>query len=605
MSKQNRTRTRPAPSNPIREGADAFAAGRFHLAVEAFTKAHHAEPRHAEPLLYLARANELTGDIDAAAVNYTRALKLRPGWLEVAQRLSLLLARYVLPTPGMLDPHGLLAAFAFPQIDHQPLAAAAIAHLQAHGALGGAVRQAAEGHATDAARALLLKRTEKTLAHPLLHAALTQAANHDAAVEKLLTAMRRVLLLEVAPSRLEDKALMTFALALVQQCLNNEHIFAAQADEKAALAQLAIDWEGLKATGRTATRALLLHLLYAPPYAVIGDNLSTEECRALRPRALADIITARLDEDATLKVRADEITVLSTVQDETSERVARQYEAHPYPRWTSLLLPPANSARRTLERYFPPERVDFLNAPYKVLIAGAGTGQHAIAAAARYGEHADVLAIDLSRPSLAYGQVKAAQLELTNLWFAQADIAALTPEAVGQFDVIEAVGVLHHLADPFAGWRTLAGLLLPGGVMAVGLYSATARRQIAELRAAADYPGPGCSDDAARDYRMALMADMDRLGRLARSHDFYALSDFRDLLLHEHERPVTLSEIEAFLAANGLVFRGFSMPQPLESAFHAMFPDDRWPGTLANWATFEEKHPRAFETMYQFWCERA
>ncbi len=32
-----------------------------------------------------------------------------------------------------------------------------------------------------------------------------------------------------------------------------------------------------------------------------------------------------------------------------------------------------------------------------------------------------------------------------------------------QFDLIECVGVLHHLGDPLAGWRVLVSLLKPGG----------------------------------------------------------------------------------------------------------------------------------------------
>jgi hypothetical protein len=33
--------------------------------------------------------------------------------------------------------------------------------------------------------------------------------------------------------------------------------------------------------------------------------------------------------------------------------------------------------------------------------------------------------------------------------------------------------VLHHLAEPTAGWRVLVSLLRPGGRMCIGLYSKT------------------------------------------------------------------------------------------------------------------------------------
>ena len=71
---------------------------------------------------------------------------------------------------------------------------------------------------------------------------------------------------------------------------------------------------------------------------------------------------------------------------------------------------------------------------------------------------------------------------LRNIEYAQADILNLG--AIDRtFDRIESVGVLHHLADPKAGWRVLLSLLAPEGVMRVGLYSDAARRSIVEARA--------------------------------------------------------------------------------------------------------------------------
>src|SRR4030095_9892868 len=43
-------------------------------------------------------------------------------------------------------------------------------------------------------------------------------------------------------------------------------------------------------------------------------------------------------------------------------------------------------------------------------------------------------------------------------------------------------GVLHHLDDPFAGWRVLLELLRPGGFMYLGLYSALGRTHIVNVR---------------------------------------------------------------------------------------------------------------------------
>jgi SAM-dependent methyltransferase len=597
------SRARLPQSDFLKDGTEAFIAGRFNLAASCFEKAHRAEPRDPVPLFNLASAKERLGEIDEAAAHLTRALRLRPGWADPARRFSALVARYVLSSPGQLDPYGLLAAFAVAEIDHGPLAATAMAYLRATTMLGGAVHQAVIGNALPAARAMLVKRTDKTLNHPLLQASLTLGINHDPDVEKLLTAMRRVILLELADKRFEDKALLGFASILLQQCFNNEHVFAVSDEEAEKLKGVSVDWDALMAGNVEAAKHLLWLLLYMPPEKVISGRLTSQDCRKLRPRVFAEVVSSRLREDEEVTARGAEMPTIGVISDDTSLRVARQYHDHPYPRWTSLTVAPKGSARRRLERFFNPERLTFFDAPFKVLIAGAGTGQQAIDSAQRYGANSDVLAVDLSRRSLGYAARMAARFDLPNLRFAHADILSLGDD-VGPFDIIESVGVLHHLSDPFAGLRQLADRLRSGGLFLVGLYSTTSRQNIARLHADPNYPGPGCDDDAARRYRARLIASAGN-DLLLHSWDFYTLSEFRDLVLHEQETTVTLLDIEAQLREAGLIFRGFTLLPHVEAQFAAAFPNDRWPGTLANWHIFEERHPRTFDAMYKFWAEKA
>lgn len=596
-------RARLPQTDFLKDGNEAFLAGRFNLAASCFEKAHRAEPRDPVPLFNLASAKERVGDLGEAAAHLTRALRLRPNWADAAQRLSALAARYVIPSASNLDPHGLLAAFAFENIDQEPVAATAIAYLRATTMLGGAARQAEIGNAGEAARSLILRRTDKTLSHPLLHAALARGINRDPAIEALLTALRRVILLDLPPQRFEDKPLLAFAGALLQQCFNNDHVFASSAEEDARLKASPVDWDALMTGSVDASKRLLWQLLYRSPEEVIAGRLTSQDCRKLRPRAFAEVLVARLREDEELAARAAKLPVLSERADDVSQRVGRQYQAHPYPRWTSLTVPARGSGRRRLERFFSPERLTFFDEPFKVLIAGSGTGRQAVASALRYGDNADVLAVDLSRPSLAYGAMKGEKFGASNLRFGEADLLGLTP-AIGPFDIIEAVGVLHHLADPFAGLRVLSGLLRPGGLMLAGLYSEAARRNIAKLKADPAYPGADCGDDAARAYRAELIR---RKGDplLMQSHDFYTLADFRDLVLHPQEAGTTLLEVERQLRQSGLLFRGFLLPPPVEAQFTAANPDDAWPGSLQNWQRFEEGNPRIFDAMYQFWCEKS
>jgi SAM-dependent methyltransferase len=43
--------------------------------------------------------------------------------------------------------------------------------------------------------------------------------------------------------------------------------------------------------------------------------------------------------------------------------------------------------------------------------------------------------------------------------------------APGQFDVVLCNGVLHHTADPYGGFRSIASLVKPGGFIVIGLYN--------------------------------------------------------------------------------------------------------------------------------------
>lgn len=51
-----------------------------------------------------------------------------------------------------------------------------------------------------------------------------------------------------------------------------------------------------------------------------------------------------------------------------------------------------------------------------------------------------------------------------------------------EFGITESAGVLHHMDKPMAGWRVLADLLKPGGLINIGLYSQLARQHIVEVR---------------------------------------------------------------------------------------------------------------------------
>ncbi len=216
-----------------------------------------------------------------------------------------------------------------------------------------------------------------------------------------------------------------------------------------------------------------------------------------------------------------------------------------------------------------------------------------------------MLAIDLSRASLAYARRRAAQLGVANIAFAQADLLRLRG-LDRRFAVIVCVGVLHHLANPLAGWEVLADLLQPGGLLKIGLYSAVARRGIVAARALARERGFAADGDGIRSCRRAIM-DL-AYGQLAREAtgfiDFYSTSGCRDLVMHAMEHGFTLPEIGRCLERLGLRFLGMECDAALLERFDTLNPRPDARTDLAAWDRFEQADSEAFKSMYHFWCDR-
>ncbi len=109
----------------------------------------------------------------------------------------------------------------------------------------------------------------------------------------------------------------------------------------------------------------------------------------------------------------------------------------------------------------------------RILIAGCGTFEPIVVALAN--PHAEIVAIDLSNRSLELLKRNARMKGVANrILCLQADLLDL-PESLGQFDFVIATGVLHHLPDPLAGFRSLAARSRPRTVFRFMVYSAWGR----------------------------------------------------------------------------------------------------------------------------------
>jgi 2-polyprenyl-3-methyl-5-hydroxy-6-metoxy-1,4-benzoquinol methylase len=452
---------------------------------------------------------------------------------------------------------------------------------------------------------------------PLLRCMLECAPVRDLNLERYLTSVRRSLA-DLGPPPLpslasaggegalpavrENDALLHLCCALARQCFINEYVFAATAGEVEKAAALRDGLAGALDEGRTL---LPSQVAIVAAYFPLSDLPGAE--RLLETTWLAclqAVLTQQVVEPREEKENRDKIPRLTKIEDRVSRLVGQQYEENPYPRW---VVTPSNRGPMSVEQYlraqFP--TASFAGATHEgqtdILIAGCGTGQQAIVTARRFAS-ANVLAIDLSLASLCYAGRMSRVLDVRNIEYAQADVLELA-DIGRRFDVIEASGVLHHLADPMQGWRVLVDLLRPGGFMHVGLYSKAARRQIEAARAYAAERGlRATAQDIRRCRREILTTPMKSVALFA---DFFTISECRDLLFHVQEHTLSIPQISAFLREHNFRFIGFELPPQVAAGYRFRFPEDRPMTNLDSWNVFETENPATFASMYQFWIQKS
>jgi len=388
-----------------------------------------------------------------------------------------------------------------------------------------------------------------------------------------------------------------FAAALAQQCFVNDYVFLPGKDELAAAAAARA---AVESAGFATPMQLLLVAAYSPLHSLANAERLLEQSW---PAPVEAVLTQQVREPLQeRRLRAD-IPRLTGIENPVSRLVQNQYEENPYPRWVRPAPDTPDTIGNFLSSKFPFAQFERPagRTLQDILIAGCGTGQRSIAMARKFGAP-HMLAVDLSLASLGYARRKSEELGLT-IAYAQADILELERNLGGrQFDLIESLGVLHHLADPWDGWRALLSLLRPGGFMLLGLYSEMARRPVMAARARIAERG---AEDI-RSFRQELIqsGDPGAYASILESEDFFSLSACRDLLFHVQEQRMTLGEIAGFIQSHNLGLLGFELDETVLAAYRKRFPQDGAATDLACWETFEAEHPGLFGGMYIFWVQK-
>jgi SAM-dependent methyltransferase/Tfp pilus assembly protein PilF len=420
--------------------------------------------------------------------------------------------------------------------------------------------------------------------------------SHVVIANRLMALRRGLLYLAVhQPEQLERHR--RFIALLATRAFQSEYVDRVSVDEEPLLPQLEATLSGFD-PATTADRFAVL-----AAYRPLHRRADAERLAAATwPAEYADLKRCQLDEPLAERLLAASMPALMPIDDETSRFVQAMYEESPFPRWHQPILGTPLSVPVRLRTALPLQTIPTSSIVHpEILVAGCGTGLHAILAATSYYQ-SKVLAIDLSRTSLAYAKRKATEIGITNVEFAQADI--LKVGALDRrFDVIESFGVLHHLRDPSAGLAQLVKLLKPGGYMMLGLYSEVGRRDVVAARELIAKHGYTDSPDDVRRFRHDVARLAPELAmRLMQSSAFHTLSDLRDLVFHRQEHRYTPGQLRLLIDEAGLEFLGFEFnsPKPLAS-YRARFPADATAVDLDNWMVMELENPGLFSNCYRFW----
>ena len=257
------------------------------------------------------------------------------------------------------------------------------------------------------------------------------------------------------------------------------------------------------------------------------------------------------------------------INQNTTSAVQRLYDTYPFPPEPLLDSPPPgyNWRWNWLAAYSfctaqKPQKQDI-----RILDAGCGTGvgtEYLV----HLNPHAHVTGIDLSSGALAVASERCQRSGANRVEFHHLSLYDVA-QVPGEFDLINCVGVLHHLPDPIRGIQSLAPKLAPGGLMHIFVYGEQGRWEIQLMQKAIAL----LQGDKRGDYRdgvkvgRQIFASLPEDNRLVkREKERWSLENqrdecFADMYVHPQEIDYNIDTLFELIDASGLEFIGFSNPK--------------------------------------------
>ena len=440
-----------------------------------------------------------------------------------------------------------------------------------------------------------LLRTLKKM--PLLLKILPLIPISDLKIEKILTNIRKKILLEFEEIN-DFFDCNTFLSALCLNCLINEFLFPFTDKEKSKLEKLNEKVKNDIRNRKVLNESIILILC------CYKRMIDFEWSIKLKNFKFEEVLKNHFDDYNTECIYKSEIRTVGDFKDNISNKIKQQYELHPYPRWVDISTFEKKTSLYDLSKKLKLDikmKQIFEIKKFNGLIAGCGTGKQSIGIALKMPE-STFLAIDLSKTSLSYALRKTKEMKINNINYFHCDILNLK-NFNRKFNYIDCAGVLHHMDDPLKGWRILTECLEKNGLIRLGLYSRSARKDLLKLKSVIKKKYFSNYNDI-RYVREKIINENYNLPEICSSQDFFSLSGFKDLLLNENEHQFDLLQIKNILSDLKLHFCGFELPNfnhisNLKNKFNDF---DQY--NLLHWNEFEKKYPNTFQNMYQFYCQK-
>ena len=582
-------------------GRTQYASRMLDAAVESLKKSLSIHNKYPEAYNFLGKALFEKGKFVDAVKQYNNALKFNPNYQDAFKNMAFALkfARFKEPVPGVEEKIiQLLKKKTL--VRPSEIAGAIISLLKFDKNFAYAYKYFQKPDKGTTLVQLLTRLSKVSLLIDLMKVTPVPSL----IIERILVKVRSLMLHRISELK-GQQGVLPFSSALALQCFTNEFVFLEDASDRQALMSLL---KSIQATINSGLQCEAIEIICLASYRNLNDF---SFCNLLKfPPILLDLKLRHIDENIKEKQIQKKIPILGEISNNVSSIVRDQYEQSPYPRWVNLGL----SNPRSINEILKSKQINLRNRDIcnleklKILIAGCGTGQHPIHSASLY-KNSEVLAIDLSLRSLSYAERKTKELGVKNIEYMQADILDLK-KLNRKFDIIESVGVLHHMKDPVAGWRTLVESLNIGGLIKIGLYSSVARKLISKIREENKGSFDPGSIDKMRLLREKLIENLLKDLNKSKSSilnviDFFSMSDFRDLVFHVQEHQFTLPECQKIITQLNLFFCGFEHTSHItKEKFRETFKEIESQNDLQKWHEFELKNPDTFAAMYQFWCQK-